>query len=296
MNTYVITGATGHTGKPIATGLLEKGQKVRIISRDAGKSADLIAKGAEHFVGSTDDVELLKRAFDGADAAYLMIPFDMGTPNYTAMQLTHVNAMAAALKGSSIKYIVTLSSVGAHLEEGAGVVQGLEKMEKIFNAISGINIRHLRASYFMENTLAQVGTIKFMGVMATPVLGDLKIPMVATADIAAVGLKRLLELNFSGSTFEYVLGPNDVSYNEIASLFGSAIGMPELKYVAVPYEDAVNAMMGMGMGASVSQKLVEFVKAMNEGKVLSGNIRTPENTTTTTIEEFTQVFRMVFEG
>ena len=58
MKTYVITGATGHTGKPIATGLLERGQKVRIISRDAGKSADLIAKGAEHFAGSTDDVEL----------------------------------------------------------------------------------------------------------------------------------------------------------------------------------------------------------------------------------------------
>ncbi|MEI6899837.1 MAG: hypothetical protein WCL00_08165, partial [Bacteroidota bacterium] len=195
-----------------------------------------------------------------------------------------------------VKYIVTLSSVGAHLEEGAGVVQGLERMEKAFNAISGISIRHLRATYFMENTLAQVGSIKFMGAMASPVFGDLKVPMVATKDIAAVGLKRLAELNFSGSSYEYVLGQREVSYNEIASIYGKIVGMPDLKYIAVPYEDAVNAMMGMGMGASVSTKLVEFVKSMNEGKVLSDAVRTPENTTPTSIEEFAEFFKMVFEG
>jgi uncharacterized protein YbjT (DUF2867 family) len=296
MKTYVITGATGHTGKPIALGLLEQGQKVRIISRDAEKAKELTSKGAELFLGNTQDVELLRRAFDGADAAYLMVPFDMGAADYTAMQVSHVTAMTEALKGSSVKYLVTLSSIGAHLPEGAGVVQGLEKMEKSLNTLSHVNIRHLRASYFMENTLAQVGTIKFMGVMASPVLGDMKLPMVTTGDIAAVALRRLLALDFTGSSFEYILGQRDVSYNEIAEIYGQAIDMPELKYVTADYEQAANAMIGMGLGASVSHKLVEFVKSVNEGRVLSDVVRTPENTTPTSVEEFAHVFKMVYDS
>ena len=192
--------------------------------------------------------------------------------------------------------MVTLSSIGAHLSEGAGVVQGLERMEKSLNALPGINVRHLRASYFMENTLAQVGTIKFMGMMASPVRGDLKVPMVSTKDIAAVGLKRLTDLDFTGSSYEYILGQRDVSYNEIAQIFGEKIGIPDLRYETVDYDQAVNVMMGMGMGASVSRKLVEFVKSVNEGLVLADVKRTPENTTPTSIEEFAQVFKMVYEG
>ena len=296
MNTYVITGATGHTGKPIALGLLEKGHKVRIISRSEEKARELIIKGAELYLGDTQDVALLKRAFNGADAAYLMVPFDMGTADYTAMQVSHVNAMTEALKGSSVRFLVTLSSIGAHLSEGAGVVQGLERMEKSLNALPGLNIRHLRAGYFMENTLAQAGTIKFMGVMSTPVIGNLKVPMVATKDIASVGLKRLTDLDFTGKSHEYILGHRDVSYDELAGIFGKVIGNPDLKYVTAGYEDAVNAMTGMGLGVSVSRKLVEFVKAMNEGLVLADAHRTPENTTPTSIEEFALVFKMVYES
>ena len=296
MRIYVITGATGHTGKPIALGLLEQGHKVRIISRNDEKAADLISKGAELFLGDSRDSDHMKKVFQGADAAYIMIPFDMGAPDYTAMQLSHINSMAEALKVSSVKYAVTLSSVGAHLEQGAGVVQCLERMEKIFNAIPDIHFRHLRATYFMENTLAQAGAIKFMGVMSSPVRGDLKVPMVATKDIAEVGLKRLSALDFTGKSYEYILGPRDVTYDEIASIYGKLIGNPDLKYVTAGYQDGVNAMIGMGMGVSVSTKLVEFVKAMNDGLVLADAKRTPENTTKTTIEEFAHVFKAVYES
>lgn len=296
MRTYVITGATGHTGKPIAKGLLEQGHTVRIISRNAEKAKELTDLGAILFEGEQKDVALLKRAFQGADAVYAMIPFEAGAPDYLAMQIAHASAMAQAIQATGVKFAVTLSSVGAHMPEGAGVVQGLEKMEKLFNAVPGLNVRHLRASYFMENTLAQAGAIKFMGVMASPVRADLKIPMVATRDIAAVGLKRLLALDFTGSSFEYILGQRDVTYNEVASVLGKAIGRPDLAYVAVSYEDGKNAMVGMGMGVSVVDRMMEFVKAMNDGLALAEATRTPENTTPTSIEDFAPVFKAVFEG
>lgn len=296
MKTYVITGATGHTGKPIALGLLEQGQKVRIISRSADKAADLTARGAELFRGDTTDVELLKKALTGADALYAMIPFDAGAADYTESQKSHVRALAEAVRATGTPYVVTLSSVGAHLKEGAGVVQGLAYLEEQLDAIEGVNTMHLRATYFMENTLAQVGAIQYMGVMASPVKGDLKIPMVATRDIAAVALRRLLALDFSGKNHQYVLGPREVTYREVASTYGQVIGKPELAYHTATYEDGADAMLQMGLGVSVVDRMTEFIRSLNNGRVLEDAHRDADNTTPTDIEEFALVFKQVYEG
>jgi uncharacterized protein YbjT (DUF2867 family) len=295
MKTYVITGATGNTGKPITLGLLEKGQRVRIISRSAEKAKELTDKGAELFLGDTYDLNLVTHAFSGADAVYAMIPFDAAAPDYTGSQVQHATVIAEAIKAARIKFVVMLSSVGAHLPEGAGVVQGLQKTEAIFNTIGGLDAMYLRAGYFMENTLMQAGAIKFMGAMGSPVLGDLKIPMVATRDIAAVALRYLLDLSFSGKNVDYVLGQRDISYNEIAAIYGNAIGKPDLKYYAGSYEEGRQAMLQMGMGESVVNKLIEFIRAMNEGRALGDANRTPANTTPTSIEDFSKVFKAVYE-
>jgi uncharacterized protein YbjT (DUF2867 family) len=295
MSTYVVIGATGHTGKPLAIGLLEKGQTVRVISRHADKAADLIQKGAKHFEGDSTDAVFLSKVFNGADALYAMIPGDMTAPDFTKAQLKHIRAIAQALKGSTIKHVVTLSSVGAHLRSGAGVVQGLQMMEEAFNAIPGINILHLRATYFLENGLTMAGMVKQMGIMGSPVRADLKVPMVATKDIAASALKHLLALDFSGKSHEYVLGNCEYSYSDLAQIYGRTIGRPDLKYVQFPYEDAKKAMMKMGLGESMVDKMNEFVKSMNEGKVLEDARRTRTNTTPTTAEEFAQVFKSVYD-
>jgi uncharacterized protein YbjT (DUF2867 family) len=295
MSTYVVLGATGHTGKPIALGLLEKGHTVRIVSRHADKAADLIQKGAKHFTGSSSDLIFLSKVFKGADALYALIPFDAAASDYTQMQMKHVTAIAQALKGSQIKYVVTLSSVGAHLSSGGGVVQGLQMMEEVFNAIPGINIKHLRATYFLENGLSMAGMVKQMGIMGSAVNPDLKVPMVATRDIAASAIKHLLALNFSGKNYEYVLGNREYSYSDLAQIYGRAIGKPELKYVQFPYSEAKKSMMKMGMGESVVDNLNEFVKSMNEGKILEDVRRTPDNTTPTSAEEFAQVFKTIYD-
>jgi uncharacterized protein YbjT (DUF2867 family) len=294
MKTYVITGATGNTGKPIALGLLEKGHKVRIYSRSAEKAKQLTDKGAELFVGNTTDLALVKKAFSGADAVYAMIPFDASAPDYTASQVSHATTIAEGLRFAGVKHVVLLSSIGAHLPEGAGVVQGLQKAEAIFRTIDGLNAIFLRAGYFMENTLMQVGIVKFMGAMSTPVLADLKIPMVATSDIAMVALRYLCDLSFTGKNIGYVLGQRDVSYTEIAGIYGKAIGKPDLKYHTGSSEEGKQAMLQAGMGESAVDKLLEFIKAMNNGRVMSEAVRTPENTTPTSIEDFSLIFKTLY--
>ena len=115
--------------------------------------------------------------------------------------------------------------------------------------------------------------------------------MVAAKDVAATALKYLQSLDFSGKSIAYVLGQRDISYNEIAEVYGKAIGKPGLKYTDIPFDQFSKAMLEMGMGKSMVDKLLEFTKAINEGKVAGFYKRTPENTTPTSVEEFAQTVK-----
>jgi uncharacterized protein YbjT (DUF2867 family) len=292
---YVITGATGNTGKEIATALLAAGQKVTVIGRSAERLQPLTAKGAKPAVGSLDDAEFLAKTLQGAKAVYAMIPPNYAAENFRVYQNRIADALVSAVKQAGVKYVVALSSVGAHLTEKAGVVQGLYDMEQKFNQLKDVHVLYLRPTYFMENLLGQIGTIKQMGIMGSPLKPDLKFPIIATKDIAAVGAKRLLALDFTGKSVQYILGARDVTNNEIATVFGKAIGKPDLKYVQFPYADAKNAMVGMGLSASAAEAMVEFMQSMNEGRTLSDVRRTPENTTPTTLEAFAKIFASIYQ-
>jgi uncharacterized protein YbjT (DUF2867 family) len=290
---HVITGATGNTGKVIASDLLEAGKQVRIIGRDAEKAKELTDKGAELFLGSSDDVELLKKAFDGATAVYAMLPLNMQAEDYTAYQMAHANAIAEAMNACNVKFVVSLSSQGAHLESKSGVILGLHKMEQLFDQVEGLNTLHLRPCYFMENALGMVDMIKESGIMGSPIKADLSIPMIATNDIANYAAKCLLSLDFEGNNIQDLLGARNVTYAEVTKVYGTAIGKPDLNYVEFPYADFKGAFMSMGASESVADNMNEFIERVNAGDIFVSE-RNEANTTPTTIEEFSHIFSYVY--
>jgi uncharacterized protein YbjT (DUF2867 family) len=292
---YVITGATGNTGKEIAAALLAAGQKVTVIGRSAERLQPLTTKGAKPAVGSLNDANFLAKAFQGAKAVYALIPPNYAAENFRAYQNRIADALVSAVKQAGVKYVVALSSVGAHLPEKAGVVQGLYDMEQKFNRLQDVHVLYLRPTYFLENLLGQIGMIKQMGIMGSAMKADLLFPIVATKDIAAVGAKRLLALDFTGKSVQYLLGARDVTNNEIATVMGKAIGKPDLKYVQFPYEDNKNALIGVGFAVSPAEAMVEFIQSMNEGRILRDARRTPENTTPTTLEDFARIFASIYQ-
>ena len=103
---------------------------------------------------------------------------------------------AKAVKESDLQYALHLSSYGAHVPEGTGPVTGLHSSEQKLNAISGLNVLHLRAAYFMENNLAMIGMIQKMGVFGHVPLPHLKLPMIATRDVGDYAAQRLLGPGF----------------------------------------------------------------------------------------------------
>ena len=294
---YVITGATGHTGKIAAEKLLASGAKVRVIGRDAKRLEPLAQKGAETVVADMTDAAALEKAFSGALAVYALVPPNIAAPDVRAYQERVIDALAAAIRKNGVAYAVILSSFGADKEQGTGPVAGLHSLEKKLESIGGLNLLALRCGYFMENLLPQAGIIQSLGFMAGPVRVDLPLPMIATTDIGEAAADSLAKLDFSGKQTRELQGAQDVTYAEVATIIGNAIGKPGLSYRKVPALMLKPAMMQMGMSSNMVDQILEMAEALNTGHMKSQEPRSPQNTTATTLKTFVdEVFVPAYRG
>src|SRR5580700_3443766 len=263
------------------------------MGRDAGRLQRFVGKGAEAFTGDASDAGALTKAFRGARAAYLMLPPITSRED----QERHSDAIAKAVKGSGLRYAVHLSSYGAHVPKGTGPVTGLHSSEQKLNAISGLNVLHLRAAYFMENNLAAIDMIHGMGIFGHALLPDLRMPIIATRDVGDYAAQRLLTLDFSGKQTRELLGERDLSMKEATAVIARAIGKPDLRYVQFPYDQMQQGLIQMGFSPNKAAVYIEMFKAINTGIIAAQEPRLPENSTPTSFEKFVQdVFAPAYRG
>lgn len=291
---YTITGATGNIGRGISEKLLTEGHTVRAVARNEKNLKFLADRGAEIFSGDLEDEGFLASAYQGADAVFAMIPPNLQSEDYMAfadrVAKNHVNA----IRNGGVKNVVALSSIGAHLPEGSGIVLGLHNFEQHLKELPDANVLVLRPAYFMDNIYMQIDIIKNMGIVGSPVDGDVSQPVVATQDISDVAAARLSDLSFTGHAVEYVLGERNLTYAEITRAIGEALGKNDLKYVRLPYEQAKAGMLQMGVSENIADLFIGLAEGINNGRVLDHYVRTPDNTTKTTIEEFVASFARLY--
>jgi uncharacterized protein YbjT (DUF2867 family) len=290
---YVILGASGNTGSIIANFLLSKGQKLRVVGRDGGRLQRFVHKGTEAFAADLSDAAALTKAFGGARAAYLILP----PLNSREEQERQSDAIAKAVKESGLRYAVHLSSYGAHVPEGTGPVTGLHSSEQKLNAISDLNVLHLRAAYFMENNLTAIDMIHGMGLFGHALLPDLKLPMIATRDVGGYAAQRLLDLDFSGKRTRELLGERDLSMTEATAVIARGIGKPDLRYEQFPYDQVQQVLTQAGFSPKKAAVYIQMFQSINAGLLAAQEPRSPENSTTTSFEEFVQgVFAPAYHG
>jgi uncharacterized protein YbjT (DUF2867 family) len=226
----------------------------------------------------------------------LIIPPNLQAADITAHQDTVGEAQVAAIKNAGVKNVLFISSQGAQDIEHTGIISGLGRQERRLNALpDDVNVLSLRPTSFMENLFNQIGTIKAMGIMGSPVKADLTVTNIATADIAAVAAARLASLDFSGKSHQDLLGDRDYTSTEMAAIIGKAIGKENLPYVEFSYEDTKNALLQYGISESVADAFNGMYRGINEG-YLSVSERTPASTTPTTLEDFANnVFKYAFQ-
>ncbi len=282
---YVILGASGNTGHIAARILLSRGKKVRAVGRSAEHLQPLMALGAEAFIADISDESALAKALDRAEAAYVMIPPNPASKDPRGYQERVSDSIAKSAKKSGVKNVVALSSIGADKTSGTGPVVGLHDFEEKLNQLDA-NVLHLRAGYFMENTLAQVGIIRAMHSAVGPLRAELKVAMIATQDIGAAAADFLTELSFQGKRTQELQGQRDLDYTEATTIIGNAIGRPKLGYIHAPDDQIRAALVQAGMSDGFAGMILEMAAALNSGHMRALEPRSPGNTTPTPFETF----------
>ncbi|MBV7530693.1 NAD(P)H-binding protein [Chitinophaga sp. sic0106] len=263
----VVTGALGHISKPLVGSLVADGHQVTVISRNPDNQAAIEQLGATAVIGSVEDVDFLTKVFSGAAAVYTMVPpnnyFDHSL-NLLEYYRRLGRNYAAAIAASGVKRVVNLSSIGAHLEKGNGILVGANNVEQLLNALpKEVAITHMRPTSFYYNLFPYIHMIKRDGRITANYAGTDLVPWVSPNDIAAAIAEELVK-PFSGRDIRYVAS-EEVTCDDTAATLGAAIGLPDLRWELVSDEAVIAALTGIGMNPEIAAGLVEMYAALHSG-------------------------------
>ncbi|MCF2494463.1 NAD(P)H-binding protein [Dyadobacter chenhuakuii] len=293
---YIITGSLGNISRPVTKNLVAAGHDVTVISSSADKKSEIESLGATAAIGSLTDSAFLKDTFQNAEVAYLMIPSDFALTDYAKFQLEVADKYVEVLKGSNIKRIVLLSSLGAQLRKGAGPIDALGYLEEKLLALPGLHVNFLRPSYFFSNLFSLAGMIKHAGIAGNN-FGDTdeKLVLTHTDHIAEVATAALLNPT-EGKTVTNIA--NDERHpSEIAAILGNAVGKENTPWITFSDEDAYNGMLGAGLNESFAKLYKEMGQALRSGQMQEEYWKNrPEQLGSYKLEDFAKEFAGAYAG
>jgi uncharacterized protein YbjT (DUF2867 family) len=219
---YVVGGVTGHTGSLIARTLLERGERVRAIVRSREQIYRWKDRGAEVVVVDFSDVLVLSSVLEGAKGAYLLTPQSVYDSNPLEKWARQNQSIVTAVKNARLKNTVFLSSMGAHRDKRAGLVQALYDAEQKFKNAE-IPVTLLRAAYFYENWISALDAVHEKSALPTFLKPKRSIPMVSVKDVAGVAVDLLLNPADSSRVVE-LAGPKDYSAQDIIDILEQIMG------------------------------------------------------------------------
>ena len=292
----VVTGSLGHISRPLIEDLVQKGHAVTVVSSKSDRQQDIEDLGAKAAIGSLEDGDFLTSTFTGADAAYCMIPpanyFDH-TLDLLAYYRRLATNYAQAIKRSSMKRVINLSSIGADLSEGNGILKGTYHVEQILNGLPpAVALTHLRPTSFYYNLYGYVDMIKNGGLIAANYGADQDIVWVSPVDIAAVVSEELLRPS-AGKNVRYVAS-DERTGTETARILGEAIGKPDLKWVLVSGEQVQQSLAAIGMNPQIAAGLAEMYGSWYDGKLAAEYYRNKPALGKVKLEEFASEFAAAF--
>ncbi|MER5742928.1 NAD(P)H-binding protein [Streptomyces sp. NPDC002225] len=234
----LVTGATGNIGRALLEELHQAGDvPVRGLTRDVGRAS--FPEGVEAAEGDLARVESLKGALDGGVRS-LFLPAGRGADA----------EVLAAAREAGVEHVVLVSSITVqthpHLPQ-AGANLAVERALQD----SGMAWTVLRPTQFASNTLWWTDSIREQGVVRAP-YGDVGLPTIHPADIAAVARVALTEPGHQGQTYA-LTGPERVTPRHQLAALAEALGR-ELSFDEISREEAHREMasfMGDGGASAV---------------------------------------------
>ncbi len=281
----VVTAPTGTIGHQLLENLLDGGQPIRVVARDPSRLRSHILERVETVQGSHGDSDVVDKAFKGAEAVFWLVPPDPHADSVEAAYVDFTRPAADALRRHGVKRVVGVSALGRGTEaaRNAGPVTATLKMDDLIVS-TGVSYRALAMPSFMDNILRQVPLIKSQKMFVSPIVGDRKLPACATRDIAAAAAILLLDRSWGGQGSVPILGPEDLSFNDMAQIVSDAIAKP-VRFQQISFEAYRAGFIERGMSEAMAQGMADMAAAKNAG-LDNAEPRTAQSTSPTSFRQW----------
>ena len=286
----LISGATGDTGRAAVKEGLALGLAVRAMvhNRDARAEA-LEAGGAEVAIGDLLEIDTIRAAMDGVEAAYFVWPVQPGLINAT------VN-FALAAKEAGVPTIVNLSQRSARRASKSHSCRDSFIAERVFDW-SGLSVVHLRPTYFLE-WLLYPWQLPYLqkGVLRVPVGKGRHSPIAADDQGRAIAaILKAPEAHF-GKTIP-LSGPVEMDHEQMAAELSEALGR-KIVFQDLPIAEYCASLETMGVPAYIVQHLSGAMEDYQNG-VMSGaddNVERLTGRRSMTVGEFARAHAATLNG
>ncbi|MFI6479555.1 SDR family oxidoreductase [Nonomuraea sp. NPDC050663] len=226
--TYLVTGATGAVGRHVVTSLLERGVRVRALTRSASRAR--FADEVEVVEGDLTRLDTIVPALEGVAGVHLI---DTADSDYTPLR--NGSELVKLLEG---RKVTLLSSWG----EGT--------LEPALRA-STLDWTYIQPTEFMSNALAWAQSVRLSNRIEEPFAAT-KTVMVHEADIGAVIAHVLTSDGHTGKTYG-LTGGERLDIPTKVRILGEAIGR-EIEFV----ELSIEQMRAKYAAEGVPEEMIDF--------------------------------------
>jgi NAD(P)H dehydrogenase (quinone) len=244
----LITGATGDTGRPAVKESLRLELTVRaMVLANDDRSKALADLGAEIVVGNHQEIDTIKQAMDGVDAAYFVYPVAPGLITAT------VNFVQAA-KEAGVSTVVNLSQRSANRNSKSWSCRDSFIAEEVYKW-SGLSFVNLRPTYFLEWLLYpwQLPLLANEGILRLPVGKGRHSPIAADDQGRAIAAILKNPEGLIGQTIN-LSGPVEMDHEQMAAELTEALGR-KIVFENVSVDEYCKSIAAMGVPPYIVQHL-----------------------------------------
>jgi uncharacterized protein YbjT (DUF2867 family) len=284
MPLIALTTPTGTVGSKVLRQLVEAKAQVRVLARDGSRIPQELASRIEIVEGSLHEPADLARLMDGTATLFWCQPDPSTAEDYLGAYRELAGKGRDAIRNAGVARVVAISGAGEKPKTPAGTVDGLYSIEEMLSQ-SGAACRFLRCGSFMDNLLWQWEPILETGSFVYCMDGEKRHPHVATVDVARVAAEWLLRTDWQGVAPVQVLGPELLSYQDIAEILSRELERP-IVYGRMDPQEYRELMLSLGTSGSAADGLVAMFGYLEK------DLRIPEDhlraNTPTTLAQWLQ--------
>ncbi|NGO10552.1 SDR family oxidoreductase [Streptomyces sp. HC44] len=273
----VVTGATGHLGRFVIEGLLEKvpADQITAVVRSEEKAAGFAARGVKLAVADYNTPETFDGVFSAGDKVLLISgnEFDKGRVGQHKIVLEAAKAAGVALLAyTSAPGSLTAALADDHRGTEAAILE------------SGVTYALLRNGWYNENYTENLAPVLEHGAVVQAA-GDGKVSSASRADYAAAAVAVLTGEGHENKTYE-LGGDTAWDFAEYAAEVAKQSGK-EIAYSPVPVEVYTGILTGVGLPEPLAATLAGVDASIEKGElvVTSGDLSRLTGRPTTPIAE-----------